>query len=190
MKKQIRFDMLAAGEKFTNVVINDGDDGTTEFVKLSTRTAAPGGYADRRFNIKPSTLVTVEVPDPPQPTAEEVYERRVQRFFRKLERMRATSSIEKFQKNLAENPRYAFSWSESAFEEAVRRDVALRVEAVFDHVNEATGVKVTLDETIAYCLQNALMMAQRTSQSTSVMSNMETRFEAAALAYLADEGSF
>lgn len=197
MEKTLRFDMIEAGTEFRF----DGRADQTPAVKLSTRTAAVGGYADQKFNVKPSTMVTITVPDP---TPEELAQRKIERFVWKLwnEQRDAQDTIGKFAARLANDPAYAFEWGDAAAEAAARLRVVRTMANIAAGATDADGQLSTdadgpilpgvtvegIDKALAWAKEQAMRSARYPSRSTSVMSNVMHVNMGAAWAEYADRG--
>lgn len=185
--KTLRFDMIESGVSFRMTDWTEaGKPVMTVYVKTSARKAArPEDICGTlrpvsEFAVKPSTNVTVEVPDPVPPTAEEVAADRLRHFNYRLEGLEAgaQADIDRFKKNLEQNPAYAFEWADAACRAAAHLDVAARVRGILEHPEGG------MEKAMSLCLDQALQGARNQSHSTSALTNLMAAEKTAAYAEL------
>jgi len=98
---------------------------------------------------------------------------------RKLKTMmeHCENQVQKFEKNLKKDPRYAFEWSETAMKCAAAESVYRHVYMALTEDNPTDLVKMR-----EYAIRETTRMARSPESSTSTTSNLMDRFELAAWA--------
>lgn len=185
--KSVRFsDLKIFGEFTLDEQLRTGLNTTRQtWVKTSPKKAAPtegtGPIMSEQRVFSTSLMVSVAIPDP---TPEQLTERRKVRFLGRLERFEERSDLDTFKHHVNEsNAAFAFeNFAERALTTAMRLRVAAQMRHIFDHQSKESNVNEAIDAAIRYASQEAMQGARYPRRSTSPMSNLAAQELASAYA--------